>query len=170
MPTVAYHATLRPIAFYAHVGLAPIALALVPLQIWRGFRNRHRAIHRLLGRVYGVAVVLSGLGGLWLAATTTSGPVAASGFAVLAVLWVATTIVGIRAAMIGDTRAHQQWMTRSVALTLAAVTLRIYLPLSLVFNLEFATAYTAIAWLCWVPNLLVAEYLIRRQPRLVPAQ
>ena len=169
MPTVAYHAHLRPIAFYAHVGLAPIALALVPFQLWRGLRDERRAIHRLLGRLYGVAVVLSGLGGLWLAMTTTSGPIASSGFALLAVLWVATTIMGIGSAMAGNLANHRAWMTRSIALTLAAVTLRLYLPLSMLTGLPFDAAYTAIAWLCWVPNLIVAELVLNRRRRLVAA-
>ena len=170
MPTVAYHASLRPIAFYAHVGLAPIALALVPFQLWRGLRDRHRPVHRLLGRLYGAAVMLSGLGGLWLALTTTSGPVASSGFALLAVLWLATTAIGIQSAMSGDLARHRVWMIRSIALTLAAVTLRIYLPLSMLTGMDFDTAYAAIAWLCWVPNLLVAEYLVGRRPSLSAAQ
>jgi hypothetical protein len=54
-------------------------------------------------------------------------------------------------------------MIRSYALTLAAVMLRIYLPLSQVFAIPFEPAYQTIAWLCWVPNLVVAEWLILRQ-------
>jgi len=54
-------------------------------------------------------------------------------------------------------------MTRSYALTFAAVTLRIYLPLSQVAGIPFEPAYQTIAWLCWVPNLIVAEWLILRR-------
>jgi len=170
MGFVAYHAALRPLAFYAHVILAPVALALVPFQLWQGLRDRHGAIHRLLGRVYGISVFASGLGGLTLAATTTAGPVAAFGFGFLAVFWLATTALGIWFAMRGDYEAHRQWMTRSIALTLSAVTLRLYLPIPMLFDLDFAQGYTAIAWLCWVPNLLLAEFLIRQRSRPVPAQ
>lgn len=53
-------------------------------------------------------------------------------------------------------------MTRSFALTYAAVTLRIYLPVSMIVGLEFAQAYPVIAWLCWLPNLGVAQLLIVR--------
>lgn len=53
------------------------------------------------------------------------------------------------------------------ALTLAAVTLRNYMPLMLfVLHCPFRTTYITVSWLCWVPNLLIAEWLIRRQ-RLV---
>lgn len=170
MGFVAYHAMARPLAFYAHVVLAPVALALVPFQLWQGLRDRRGAVHRLLGRAYGVSVLASGLGGLWLAATTTAGLVAALGFGLLAVFWVATTAIGIAFAMGADYPSHQQWMTRSIALTLSAVTLRLYLPVPLLLDLDFAQSYTAIAWLCWVPNLLIAEVLIRRRPSLIPAQ
>jgi hypothetical protein len=43
----------------------------------------------------------------------------------------------------------------------AAVMLRIYIPLSQIAGLDYAEAYPAIAWLCWVPNLLVAQLLVR---------
>ena len=51
-------------------------------------------------------------------------------------------------------------MVRSYALTLAAVTLRFYLPASLANGLPFEAVYAVIAWACWVPNLIVAEWLV----------
>jgi len=54
-------------------------------------------------------------------------------------------------------------------LTFAAVTLRIYLPLSLAFGVQFATAYPAISWLCWVPNLFVAERFFVRRSEPIPS-
>ena len=164
MAFVAYHAQLRPIAFFAHVILAPVALALVPFQLWQGLRDRQPLVHRLMGRAYGMAVVISGASGLWLAVTTEAGPVAAFGFGLLAVLWLGTTLTGIRLAMSGDRIAHRRWMIRSIALTLAAVTLRIQIPVGMMLEIPFDTAYPVIAWLCWVPNLIVAE-LILRWPR-----
>ena len=51
-------------------------------------------------------------------------------------------------------------MIRSHALTLAAVTLRIYLPLELALGMSFHDAYRVVSWLCWVPNLVAAEWFI----------
>ena len=42
------------------------------------------------------------------------------------------------------------------------MTLRLYLPLSGLLGLPFETRYRVIAWMCWVPNLLVAELLVRQ--------
>jgi hypothetical protein len=164
MAFVAYHAQFWPLAFYAHVVLAPLALALVPFQLWQGLRNRRPVLHRSIGRAYGIAVLLSGAGGLWMAINTQAGSVAAWGFGLLAIAWLGTTGWGIALAMRGDWIAHRRWMIRSIALTLSAVTLRIYLGMTFGFELEFDTAYPVIAWLCWVPNLIVAE-LVLRWPR-----
>lgn len=161
MGFVAYHAELRPLAFYAHAVFAPVALALVPFQLWQGLRQNRPSMHRLLGRLYGLTIVISGLGGLWLAATTTAGQVASLGFASLAVVWLATTLWGISLAMRGDRINHRRWMTRSIALTFSAVTLRLQLPISMALEIPFTAAYPVIAWLCWVPNLMVAEMILR---------
>ena len=81
----------------------------------------------------------------------------------LATLWLLATGTAYRHIRAGDRVSHRRWMIRSYALTFAAVTLRIYLPLSLAFGLPFGPAYQTIAWLCWVPNLVVAEWIILRQ-------
>ena len=44
----------------------------------------------------------------------------------------------------------------------AAVTLRLYLPLGFLSGLRFENFYPAVAWLCWVPNLVVAEWTTLR--------
>jgi len=60
-------------------------------------------------------------------------------------------------------------MIRNFALTFAAVTLRIWLPLMAgLMHVPFTPAYVTVSWLCWVPNLLLAEVLVHR-PHLVAA-
>ncbi len=63
-------------------------------------------------------------------------------------------------------RLHREWMVRSFALALAAVTLRIELPVLLsVVHASFHPAYITVSWLCWIPNLVVAEWWLRRKVR-----
>jgi hypothetical protein len=59
---------------------------------------------------------------------------------------------------------HRRWMIRSFALTAAAITLRMYLPLVFVFHWPFSIAYPAIAWLCWIPNVVAVEMYLRYVP------
>jgi hypothetical protein len=54
-------------------------------------------------------------------------------------------------------------MVRSYALTAAAITLRIYMPLFAVAGIPYAISYPIIAWLCWIANLIFAEWLIGRR-------
>lgn len=157
-----------PLGALVHMVSSPLALVVGALQVNRTLRTRHRVLHRWLGRLYVLAVLLAGSSGLALAFGSFGGPITHWGFGLMAVLWLASTGLGFAAMRRGATQAHRDWMVRSYAITLAAVTLRIYLPLTQVAGLPFEDAYRAIAWLCWVPNLLLAEWLIR-QWRRAPA-
>jgi hypothetical protein len=116
-----------------------------------------------MGRSYVVAVVVGSLAGLGLATVSQEGLVTHIGFGLLAVLWLISTLQAYRRIRARDLVSHRQWMIRSYSLTLAAVTLRIYLPLSQLLGLPFSDAYQAVAWVCWVPNLVVAEWIILRR-------
>ena len=157
-PFIRERVTTLPWAVYLHLGASALALAIGPFQFVAALRARALAFHRWMGRVYLTAVMLGGLSGLALARVSLGGVPAHIGFALLASLWMATSGAAYAAIRKGEVAAHRRWMTRSFALTFAAVTLRIYVPLSLLAGVPFDLAYPAIAWLCWVPNLVVAEW------------
>ena len=73
-----------------------------------------------------------------IAMFSSSGPVAGAGFLGLAASWLVATALGYRAIRSGDVARHRRWMTRSFALTYAAVMLRIYLPIAMIVGLDFA--------------------------------
>lgn len=145
-----------------HATGASTALLLGPLQFLPTLRRRRGWLHRTTGRFYAVACGIGGLSALVLATGVSSGAIATLGFGGLGVAWLATTGVALRRILSGHVASHRRWMIRSFALTLAAVTLRIYLPLSGVLGFDFLDSYRATAWLCWVPNLAVAEWYLRR--------
>jgi uncharacterized membrane protein len=152
----------HPLGAVVHMVCSPVALVAGALQVNRSIRTRHLVLHRWLGRLYVFAVLLAGSSGLALAFGSFGGPITHWGFGLMAVSWLGSTGLGFMAMRRGARAPHREWMMRSYAITLAAVTLRIYLPLSQIAGLPFEDAYRAIAWLCWVPNLLLAEWLIRR--------
>ena len=152
-------------AVYAHVFGAAVALALGPLQFWSRLRRARPRVHRWLGLLYlSVGVGLGGVAGLVLAAQAYGGVVSTLGFAGLALAWLYTGVHALGAAQSRDFVAHRRWMIRNFALTFAAVTLRLWLPASVAGGLPFEQAYPAIAWLCWLPNLVVAELWVRATP------
>ncbi|MEP4768439.1 MAG: DUF2306 domain-containing protein [Roseibium sp.] len=167
MEFLAHNLKDNSFALYAHIAVAPIALALMPFQFMKRLRARKPSLHRWTGRIYVAAVFISGAAGLQLAFHSMAGGLAVSGFALLAVAWLGTTMAALWFALRRDILRHQAWMVRSAALTFAAVTLRIYLPLSMVSGFEFEIAYPIISWACWLPNLIAAELflLFKRQPR-----
>ena len=155
-----------PLAATLHLAGAAVALVVGPLQHNSRLRGRFLNLHRWTGRAYVLAVLFGGAAAFRLATVAQGGLPAQVGFGLLAVLWLLATGQAYRSIRAGDRNSHRRWMTRSYALTFAAVTLRIYLPLSQVVGMPFEPAYQTIAWLCWVPNLLLAEWLIL--PRYVP--
>jgi uncharacterized membrane protein len=145
----------------AHVIVAPTALLLGLLQFIKGLRTRHSAVHRWIGRIY-VTACLAGAGsGFMLSLGSTGGPVARTGFAVLAVCWFAINVQGWLCAVAKRFVEHRAWMIRSFALTFAAVTLRIYLTLLPLTGLSPENCYNIVAWISWVPNLILAELWLR---------
>src|SRR6185312_3014273 len=83
-------------------------------------------------------------------------------FALLALLWPVFTLRGVVLAVAGDTAGHRRWMCRSVALTFAAVTLRVGLGVGAgVLHLPFLSVYTTTAWASWLLNLAVCELILR---------
>jgi uncharacterized membrane protein len=151
--------------FYQHIIFGGVALLTGWTQFSRKIRSKKIRFHRTLGKIYVGACLLSGCAGLYIAFYATGGIVSSLGFGGLALSWLFTTskaYLSIRQKRIND---HQDWMTRSYALTFAAVTLRLWLPLSQALDIEFISAYVVISWLCWVPNLLVAEWMVmKRRP------
>jgi uncharacterized membrane protein len=169
VPFIAERFAAQPLAAYAHMLGGAVALALGPFQLNARLRARRIALHRILGRLYVAAVLAGGVGGIAIAPHAQGGLVAHVGFGMLGVLWLITALAATWTIRRGQRAAHRRWMIRCYALTFAAVTLRIYVPLSLANGLEFAVAYQAIAWLAWVPNLIVAEWWFLRPPRDVAA-
>ncbi|OIN57533.1 DUF2306 domain-containing protein [Arsenicibacter rosenii] len=151
-------------AFYGHIFGGILALTTGPFQFLRRLRKRNLRLHRQLGMVYVGAILLAAPCALYAALYANEGWIARIGFAGLAIAWFITTLRAYTTIRAKNVLAHKRWMVRSYACTAAAITLRLWLPLEMAgFHLSFATAYQTVAWLCWVPNLLFAEWLIARR-------
>jgi uncharacterized membrane protein len=155
-----------------HIIASMLAILIGPFQFLPGLRKgRLLKFHRWLGRTYLLSILFGGLSGLYMAQFAHGGIVAELGFGVLACLWLYTGLRAYRHIRSKDVEAHRHWMIRNYALTFAGVMLRVWLPLTTGLGADFTTAYVIIAWACWVPNLIFAQWLIRRgrngQPRSI---
>ena len=151
------------LAFYLHITAGGIALISGWPQFAKSWRAKNLTFHRLLGRIYVIVVCVSGFSGLYIAYYATGGRTAVIGFSLLAIGWLITTIMAYITIKKKAIEHHQAWMIRSYALTFAAVTLRLWLPLmNIGLDMKFSVAYPIVAWLCWVPNLFLAEIIVCR--------
>jgi uncharacterized membrane protein len=147
-----------------HIIAGSVALLVGPWQFSRRLRVLHLSLHRCMGRIYLLAVAIGSLAGFGSAIFSLGGAATHFGFGILAVLWFFTGWMAYRYARTGRIAEHREWMIRNFSLSLAAVTLRMYLPFMLIaMHWPFLSAYVPISWLCWVPNLIVAERIIRRR-------
>lgn len=151
------------LAFYGHISFGGLALLSGWSQFSKKLRAKYLNIHRLLGRVYVISVLISGLCGIYIGFYATGGWIPSLGFICLGIVWLFTTGVAYVGVKRKDMSLHQGMMIYSYAACFAAVTLRIWLPLLTVVFGEFLTAYRIVAWLCWVPNILFAYIWVRRK-------
>ena len=158
----------REFVLGVHVLSGMLALVIGPFQFVARLRRRFLRIHRFLGATYIASCTGLGLSGLVLATTSYPGWVTSLGFGLLGLSMLFTTWTALRMVLAHRIVDHRRWMIRSFSLIFAAVMLRIMTPLYGVLSsaglvsFSFATAYTWIAWLCWLPNLLTAIWFTRR--------
>lgn len=160
-----YHLKWWRYSFYIHVFSSPVVILTGLIQFSKYFIHRYPRFHRNCGKVYLVFVVfISGPSALLMSLYANGGYVAQVSFVVLSTLWILFSILSYAKIRSGNINLHANWMLRSYALTLSAVSLRFYAYLFDVFNVNIPPkeTYIIIAYLSWIPNLLIAELLIRR--------
>jgi hypothetical protein len=161
-------------AYYSHVLVGGLILLVGFTQFNESWRRNWRRTHRYLGAFYVFGILFfAAPGGLVMSFFIGRGPAVLSSFILQCALWFYCTAVAFKKIKQGRIDEHEEWMYRSFALTLAAVTLRVYIfGASFFIDLTQPTAYAVFAWLSWLPNIMVAQLMIllknRKKLRLMP--
>ncbi|SDC94515.1 Predicted membrane protein [Terribacillus halophilus] len=152
-----------------HIITSIFALVLGPFLLMEKIRQKNKVLHKRLGYIYTAGVIGGGLSGLYLAYYATGGVIAQTGFGLLAILWLTTVFLAVKAAVQRKIAQHRRWTMINYSLTFAAVTLRMWLGIfMLVFGVSLYEVYYAyIAWICWVPNLLFIAFYLKRNTNYV---
>ncbi|WFB66373.1 DUF2306 domain-containing protein [Chryseobacterium sp. WX] len=156
------HSIIWKTAFFIHITFGGLALFVGWRQFGRSFRTQYMRIHRNIGMFYVVAVTLSSVSAIYMGFYANGGLVSAMGFICLGLIWLLTTLAALAEIRKGNIIRHQQLMTYSYACTFAAVTLRLWLPLLKNITGDPMLSYLVVAWLCWIPNLLVAYFINKK--------
>ena len=156
------HITEWRIAFFVHVFTSLFALLAGFTQFSKWLLKNKPRLHRIMGYSYVINVLLiTGPAGLLMSFYANGGISSRIGFVLLSVLWIAFTGIALYKAIKKKFKAHRIFMIRSFALTLSAITLRVWKVLLANYtDMPPLDRYRIIAWLGWTLNLLVAEWII----------
>lgn len=159
---VTQHREYLPI-FYTHVYTSIFVLLSGFLAIIRfdfGVKN----FHRTTGKIYiFLLLIFAAPSGIYMGWFANGGLLSKISFIILGFLWWFCTFKAYQYARLKKFKLHQQWMWRSFALTISAITLRVWkLVIVYFFQPNPMDVYEIVAWLGWVPNILIVEFLIRK--------
>lgn len=148
-------------AFYAHIWGSSVILLCGFFQFTRRVYEDKR-LHRLLGKIYVFGVIFFAAPGAYIMTFFIHrGRGAFISFLLQNSLWITFTVLAWIAIKKGRLDEHIRMMHRSYAMAFAAITLRFYIGLFNVFGhgVNFPHNYSIIAFLSWVPNLLLVEMI-----------
>jgi uncharacterized membrane protein len=151
--------------FYAHVYSAIFVLLAGFFQLNTTLLKKFPLAHRNIGKFYVFTVLLlSAPSGLFIGLFANGGFYSKISFVSLSVLWFYFTLKGFTAIKNKNITKHKSFMLRSFALTFSAITLRFWkVILVYLFHPAPMDLYQIIAWLGWIPNLLIVEYYLYNQ-------
>ena len=150
------------VAFYGHIILGGIALLIGWTQFSSKLRRTRISLHRTIGKVYVLAALISGVCGIYIAQFATGGIINVIAFSLSGIIWIGSTFMAYRSIKNGEVVSHQNFMIYSYAVCFSAVTLRIWLPILVYLTGGFNTAYLLVGWISWVPNMIVAYFIINK--------
>lgn len=150
--------------FYIHVYSSILVLLTGFLAIIRVKFNKIK-IHQYAGKAYVFVILfLAAPTGIYMGFFANGGFFSKISFVILGIFWWFSTFKAYQLIRQKNYKAHQQWMWRSFALTLSAITLRLWKWIIVYFfHPSPMDVYEIVAWLGWIPNILLIELLIRKK-------
>lgn len=150
------------IAFFTHVYSSVFLVLIGWIQFWSFLRKKYSNLHKLIGKFYIIVILLfSGPSALIMGFHANGGIFSKISFVVLSVLWLLFTYLSYSYAKKSNFEEHQKFAIRSFALTLSAISLRLFKYIIVfLFHSPPMDTYRIVSWLGWVFNLIIAEIII----------
>lgn len=115
--------------------------------------------HKRRGQLYMTSVMLGTITAVPLSVMAEGGITSVVGFLIMSLLWGFTGIKAWQAARSRDFAAHRLWVFRNFALSFGAVVFRAYLYQMQQWDIPFHQIYPSAVWVCWIPVMVIAEFL-----------
>lgn len=150
--------------FYIHVYSSILILIVGFFAVTRSSFGTAN-FHRYSGKIYVfILLFLTAPSGIYMGFFANGGTFSKISFVLLGVFWWFCTFKAYQLIREKKIKLHKQWMWRSFALTLSAITLRLWKWIIVYFfHPNPMDVYQIVAWLGWIPNILLIELLIRKK-------
>lgn len=147
-------------AFYIHISTALVIYFIGGFQFLTFFRINFPVVHKVVGKIYVFGILfLAGPSAVLMGINANGGISAKISFVLLSFVWL--TVTYLQYFYRKDILKHISFSIRSYSLTLSAISFRLFVfLLPTFFILPSSTMYALIAWLSWIPNVLLAELII----------
>jgi hypothetical protein len=154
------------ISFYIHIFAGMFCIGTALLQFSSYILKKRKAIHIWGGRIYVIVVLLLGAPtGMYMSFFAKGGIAEKLLFMFMAVSWFVFTLLGFTAILQKQVLSHKNWMIRSYAMAMTAVTFRIYYIILYLFDVEVTQNYEVSLWISVIGNMLIAEYIIWKKSK-----
>lgn len=153
------------LAFFVHVYTSIFTIIFGMFQFSLQLRIRYPRLHRIVGRLYVLIILFfSAPSGFVMGYYGNGGISSRISFCLLAVLWFYFTLKAFLSIRDKKFKKHEYYMHFSYALTLSAISLRLFKwIIANTLELPPMDTYHIVVWLGWIFNLFVALLVIRRK-------
>jgi hypothetical protein len=153
-------------SFYIHIFAGAFCILTALVQFSRIVLKKAKAIHRWSGRVYVFVVLFLGAPtGLYLSFFAKGSIWERSLFMFMASFWFISTFYGLTTILKKNVLSHKVWMIRSYAMTMTAVTFRVYHIVFYLLGWDHLKNYELSLWISVLGNMLIAEWIIYRKSK-----
>jgi uncharacterized membrane protein len=148
-----------------HLLSGMLAILIGPIQFIPKFRNRYLKIHRTLGKIYIITIIIGSLCAFYMSFAVSPQVNIAWSISLffLAFPWLISVLMAYRMIRLKRVQQHREWMIRSYVVTFAFVLFRVIEETSLMRTLmeTFEERGPTVIWLSWAIPLFITEVILQ---------
>ena len=148
-----------------HLSGGITAILIGPFQFIKAFRNRYMKTHRLLGKIYIIAIIIGASCAFYMSFAVSPQVNIAWSISLffLALPWIICTLMAYRMVRLKRIPQHREWMIRSYVITFAFVLFRVVEENSMIRSLmeTFEERGPTVIWLSWAVPLFITEVILQ---------
>ena len=148
-----------------HLSGGMTAILIGPFQFTKAFRNRYLKTHRLLGKIFIIAIIIAASCAFYMSFAVSPQVNIAWSISLffLAFPWIISALMAYRMIRLKRIPQHREWMIRTYVITFAFVLFRVLEESSIARSLmeTFEERGPTCIWLSWAVPLFITEVILQ---------